>query len=368
MFKKIVSLLIILIAFTTPVLAEQYKLNPGDRISISVWGHPDLSRETKIDPDGEFSYPLVGSIKAETKTTIEIQKELKNSLSQYIINPEVNINLISYRKLKVIVMGEVKKEGSYQIRADSRILDVISLAGGLNEKAEAAEASLQRQKKSFDVNLKELLKGNNLEQNYLLENGDQIYIPEKELRKASIQGEVKTPGRYHLEADDEMRLNEFLAKAGSLSEEAGHTVKIISKGKAEEFELEQTLAGIEAANPIIKDGDSVYVPSKLDKLTILGEVEKPGTYPFKEDMRLTSLIAAAGSTTRRANLEEVRVVHQNGDLRKINIDKFFKENEISSNPKLKAGDLVMIGENDSIDWSRVFFMFGGFNQIKNLFD
>lgn len=368
MQKKAIILILLILIISTPALAQQYKLHKGDQISISVWGHSDLNRETKIDPDGEFSYPLIGNLKAEGKTTLEIQKELKNALSEYIINPEVNVNLLSYRKLKVLVMGEVKKEGSYEIRTDNRILDVISLAGGLTENAEAAEASLQRDDQKLDINLEELLKGNNLENNYQLENGDQIYIPEKEIKMASIQGEVKAPGRYQLEADQKIYLNDFLAEAGSITEEAGQVVKIISNNKAEEFNLENTLAGVTEANPLIKAGDSVYIPSKLEEVTVLGEIAKPGNYPYQEDMRLANLIAASGNTSDRANLENIRLIHQNAEIEVINMQNFFENNELQANPKLKAGDLVIIGEKDSVNWSDVFFMFSGFNGIKEFFD
>lgn len=368
MHKKAIIIILLILFIAAPALAQQYKLHQGDRISISVWGHPDLKRETIIDPDGYFSYPLIGNLKAENKTTIELQKELSKALAEYIIKPEVNVNLISYRKLKVIVMGEVKKEGSYAIRTDNKILDVISLAGGITEQAEAEAASLQREGEKIPINLEELLQGNNLEKNYQLKNGDQLYIPEKEIKMASIQGEIKAPGRYQLKEDQKTYLNEFLAEAGSITEDAGQIVKIISDNKVQEFNLDNTLAGLTTDNPLIKNGDAVYIPSKLDEITVLGEIAKPGNYPYQEEMRLANIIAAAGNTTDRANLEDIRLVHQNGDLKKINLNEFFENNELKANPKLQAGDLVMVGEKDSIDWTRVFFMFGGFNQIKNLFD
>jgi polysaccharide export outer membrane protein len=85
-------------------------------------------------------------------------------------------------------------------------------------------------------------------------------------------------------------------------------------------------------------------------------------------MRLANLIARAGNTSDRANLEKIRLVNQGGQMRKINMEDFFEDSDLSANPKLKPGDLVMIGEKDSIEWSRVFFLFSGFNGIKDFFD
>lgn len=368
MKKAIILILFLTLLLTAPVLAQDYHLNVGDSISISVWGHNDLNLKTSINPNGEISFPLVGNIKAEGKTATQLQRELKSSLAEYIIEPEVNINLISYRKLKVIIMGEVQKEGSFEIRTDSRVLDLISMAGGITEKAAAENASLQRGEKKLKVNLRELFRGNNLNQNYKLQNGDQLFIPEKEMLTASIQGEVSKPGQYQLDDENQIRLNEFLAKAGSLTEKAGEKIKVISDNKPEEYELSATLAAREGSNPVIKNGDSVYIPSAVEKVTILGEVAKPGSYQWNEDMRLANLIARAGNTSDRANLENIRVVKPNSEMKVINMQDFFEENDLAANPELKPGDLVMIGEDDSIEWSKVFFLFSGFNGIKNFFD
>ncbi len=368
MKQKALIILFLLILISSPLLAQDYHLNVGDSISISVWGHNDLNLETSIDPSGKISFPLVGSLQAEGKTTNQLQQELKKSLSEYIIEPEVNINLVSYKKLKVVVMGEVKNEGNFEIRSDSRVLDIISMAGGITENADAENVSLQRGNGKLGINLNALLKGDNLEENYNLENGDQIYVPEKEKLSASIQGEVVKPGQYPLDAEKEIRLNEFLAQAGSLTEEAGDTVKLISDDKPQEFKVEETLAAEKGANPVIKDGDSIYIPSTVEEITILGEVAKPGSYPWNEDMRLANLIARAGNTSDRANLEKIRLVNQDGQMQEINMDDFFEDSDLKANPKLEPGDLVMIGEKDSIDWSKVFFMFSGFNGIKDFFD
>jgi polysaccharide export outer membrane protein len=366
--KILIITFLILLLFSQLGAAQQYKLNVGDEIGISVWGHPDLSRETAIDPDGSISYPLLGTIKAEGKTTAEIKNELRESLKEYIKNPEVSVSLLSYRQLKIIVMGEVKQEGSFELRADNRILDVISLAGGITEMAAAEKTSLQRDGEKIEINLKKLLKGENLEDNLLLKNNDQLYIPEKEMKIASIQGEIRNPGRYELELDEEIRLNDLLAEAGSVTENAGEYIRIISDDEPAEYKVEDTLASKRDANPVIKDGDSVYIPSAVEEVTILGEIRSPGSYEWHDELRLANLIAQAGNTSDRANLENIRLVNRDGQLREINMEEFFEENQMSANPRLKPGDLVMIGEKSSIDWSEVFFFFGGFNSIKNFFD
>ncbi|MEC9490310.1 MAG: polysaccharide biosynthesis/export family protein [Halanaerobiales bacterium] len=366
--KILILTFLIILLFAQLGAAQQYKLNVGDQIGISVWGHPDLSRETSIDPDGSISYPLLGTIKAEGKTTAEIKNELHESLKKYIKNPVVSVNLLSYQKLKINVMGEVKQAGSFELRADNRVLDVISLAGGITEMAAAEKTILQRDGEKIAINLEKMIKGEDMTDNYLLKNNDQLYIPEKEMKTAFIQGEIRNPGSYQLDLDEEIRLNELLAEAGSITENAGDYIRIISNDQPHEFQIEETLAAKRNANPVIKDGDSVYIPSAVEEVTILGEIRSPGSYEWHDELRLANLIAQAGNTSDRANLENIRLVNKNGQLQEINMEEFFEENQMSANPRLQPGDLVMIGEKSSIDWSEVFFFFGGFNSIKDFFD
>lgn len=284
--RNLIILTVILLSLISlPLSAQQYKLNVGDKISISVWGHQDLTKEAVIDPNGKISYPLVGTIKAEGKIISQIRSELQKSLSEYIIKPEVNVNLISYRKLT-----------------------------------------------------------------------------------ASVQGEVKKPGRYELSHKKETHLNQVLAEAGSISEKAGEKVRLISDGKPLEFDLDDTLAAKAGANPVINDGDSIYVPSTIEEVTILGQISKPGSYKWHDELRLANLIARAGNTKDRANLKNIRLLHDNNKIRKINMEDFFENDDLSANPKLQPGDLVMVGEKKSIDWSEVFFFFSGFNEIHEFFD
>ncbi len=334
MKKILISLLFLSLVFSATLSAREYNLNTGDKIAISVWGHADLNLQTTIAPNGEISFPLVGNIEAEGKTINQLQQELKKSLSQYIIEPEVNINLISYQKLKVIIMGEVHNQGSFEIRADSRVLDLISMAGGITENAAAENASLQRGNNKLKINIEELFKGNNLNQNYPLKDGDQLYIPEKEKLSASIQGEVVRPGQYQLDQEKKIRLNDFLAQAGSLTKNAGDIIRLISNNRPQEFKVEATLAALAGSNPVIKDGDSIYIPSALEEVTILGEIAKPGSYQWNEDMRLANLIARAGNTSNRANLEKIRLVSQSGQMREINMEHFFEDSDLTANPNL----------------------------------
>jgi polysaccharide export outer membrane protein len=87
--KKIAIIFLLLtLLLSSPLLAQDYKLNVGDSISISVWGHSDLNLQTSINPNGEISFPLVGNIIAEGKTANQLQQELKNHWLSILLNPK----------------------------------------------------------------------------------------------------------------------------------------------------------------------------------------------------------------------------------------------------------------------------------------
>ncbi|MBM7622986.1 polysaccharide biosynthesis/export family protein [Sporohalobacter salinus] len=252
----IILILAIIISFQVGVAAE-YKLNTGDRLYISVWGHSDLQQEVVVGPDGQISFPLVGKIDAEGLTVNRLVKKLTQKLQKYIKTNESRVNVVirNYKKIKVMVLGEVKKPGAYQIVNDNRVLDLISMAGGTTKIADLKHVRLTRGNKSLSIDLKALLKGKVQGQNYKLQSGDTLYVS-KGIIKVNVLGAVGQPGRYEIETGTGLR--EILAQAGDITPEASNKVKYISGKKKRILNLERLLKEGEE-NLVLHDGDTIYV-------------------------------------------------------------------------------------------------------------
>lgn len=157
-----------------------YLLGPGDELSIKVWRHDDLNRSLKVDPAGNIQFPLVGEMSVSGLTLMEFRTRMAGSLAKYVVSPSVDISLLSAKNLVVYVLGEVSKPGSYEWRTGMPIWDGIAKAGGFSANANDERILLVSAQNDrivvSAVNFKDILKGGSSQQDFILKNGDIVYV------------------------------------------------------------------------------------------------------------------------------------------------------------------------------------------------
>ena len=173
----------LVLAFTTFIVSaqENYYLNPGDILKISVWNEEALQQEVLVLPDGTISFPLVGTIDVDDKTPLQVQEELKEKLSRLIPDPEVNLTVMQVAGNNIFVIGKVIRPGRFAMNRPTDVIQAISLAGGFTPYASSDSIQIFRRtgKKqqiiSFDYT--RIADGKALETNILLRSGDTIVVP-----------------------------------------------------------------------------------------------------------------------------------------------------------------------------------------------
>jgi polysaccharide export outer membrane protein len=179
MNKTWLILVILMLLGGGAVLAEDYRLGPGDVLDISVWGHDDLQlKSIAVRPDGKIAFPLAGELSATGKTLAEFSVELSRALSEYIRNPQVTVNLIKLRTVRIFVLGEVNRPGMYEIEKSHNLLDAIGMAGGHTKYARRKTVYVVHKAtgKVDEVNYSNLIKKGDLSQNITLYEGDVVYL------------------------------------------------------------------------------------------------------------------------------------------------------------------------------------------------
>jgi len=166
---------------TPPAVDPGYRLGAEDVMLVSVWKDDQLTREVVVRPDGMFSFPLVGDVQAEDRTVEEIRAELVKRLTKYIPNPNVSVAVTKVLSYKVYVVGRVTKPGEYLIGHYTDVLQALSLAGGLTPFAAENDIKVIRrikgQRQVFPFRYGDVRKGQDLEQNILLQRGDVVMVP-----------------------------------------------------------------------------------------------------------------------------------------------------------------------------------------------
>jgi polysaccharide export outer membrane protein len=184
MIKLVLALLAGVVPFAA--LAEQeYVLNPGDVLAVSVWKEEGLQGEVLVLPDGTISFPLAGQIAVAGHTLREVEQALAKRLDRYIPGPVVAVSVLNAAGNKVFVMGAVNKPGEYQIVQPMDVMQVLSLAGGLNSFASPDRIRILRresgQQTVVPFEYSEGERGRNLETNIQVRSGDIIVVPEASL-------------------------------------------------------------------------------------------------------------------------------------------------------------------------------------------
>jgi polysaccharide export outer membrane protein len=166
---------------TAPAIDPGYRLGAEDVMQISVWKDEQLTREVVVRPDGMFSFPLVGDIPAEDRTVEEIRTDLVKRLTKYIPNPNVSVAVMKVLSYKIYVVGRVNKPGEYLVGHYTDVLQALSLAGGLTPFAAENDIKVVRRSRGrqqvFLFRYGDVRKGQDLEQNVLLQRGDSVIVP-----------------------------------------------------------------------------------------------------------------------------------------------------------------------------------------------
>ena len=164
---------------------ETYRIGPGDRLRVFVWGNPGLSDEVPVRPDGRISTPLLEDVAAADKTPAELAREIEQQLSAFVADPLVTVivtDFVGPFTQQVRVVGEATEPQAIPFRDDMTILDVMIAVGGLTEFAAGNRATLVRsadgQEQQYRVRLDDLVRDGDISANVAMRPGDVVIIPE----------------------------------------------------------------------------------------------------------------------------------------------------------------------------------------------
>jgi polysaccharide export outer membrane protein len=238
--------------------SQEYRIGPGDVLTITVWGQPDLSRDYTVDPDGFTPFPLINRVKAGGLTTRELAASLVAILGKdYLVDPQVIVSVKEYLSQKVTILGEMARPGVFYLTGPTTLVDILSRAGWLSKSAgrqillvreqpgagpgvPATNATIQR------INLDDIQAGN-AAKNIPIQAGDTLFVMSRDDNNYFVFGEVKRPGAYPLEK--ETNILEGITIAGGFTDKASPSrTRVIRVGATGQQVLEVDM------NDVIKRG------------------------------------------------------------------------------------------------------------------
>ena len=162
-------------------LPAGYVIGVDDVLSVVFWREKEMSAEVVVRPDGKISLPLLNDMQAEGLTPEQLRQAIEKAAAKFIADPNATVVVKTINSRKVFITGNVMKPGTYALTSDMTVLQLIAVAGGLQEYADAKNIVIMRRENGrdqhFSFNYKDVTRQKNLQQNIVLKPGDTVVVP-----------------------------------------------------------------------------------------------------------------------------------------------------------------------------------------------
>ena len=277
----------------TEVYDYQYKyvLGSSDIINIDLTETDDLDGVYELNEKGMIDLPFVGKVKLDGLTKYEAHNLLKETIKDYYINPDLQIDIEEYNSSKVYIVGAVRNQITISLNQEPVTLIEASIQANFNPSAEdklsGTSGLLRREGEVYKINLNNAFKNKDTKENFNLKKDDVIFI-DKNSNSIHVFGEVTEPGTYF--PDMNYSLTELLSSVGINQLTANAKKVYVIREKFDSF-LEIDVFQLDIKNPInlvagkkfkIKKGDIIFIPpSEIVKWNRAISLLLPQTNLFK---------------------------------------------------------------------------------------
>jgi len=226
-----------------PQTPPDYGVGPKDLLEIRVLELPELNVERRVTDGGTIDLPMLGDFSVSGLSASQVRDKLEKMLTEkYVNHANVSVVIKEFGNKPLAVLGAVQKPGSLNISGAWTLLQAISAAGGLTERAGKTIYVLRRAENglsdTLEINVDDLLHSSATQWNVPLQPGDIVNVEAKRTIRVFCLGAVKSPGALEFDGDDRITLLTVIARAGGLTDKAASKVRVkrrASDGKDSEI-------------------------------------------------------------------------------------------------------------------------------------
>lgn len=310
-----------------------YMLGPDDEVVITVYGYSERNYSLTVNEQGNIYIPNVGLIRVSGLTLEQATELITNKLASTIYTAiktgqtKVHVTLGKIRSIRITVIGQAKKPGTYTVSSLSTLYNVLYLCGGPTNMGSYREIKVIRGNEERTSDLYDFLVYGNQKDNILLQEGDVIRIPYYESR-VTLLGSIKKPAKYEILNNETFK--NLLEYSGGFTDDAYRgevSVERITDSTKKIIDLNSG----EFASFAFKGSDIVLVRKLQEdygnRLFITGAVLRPGPYELKTAMTIKDLIEKAGGLKADAYTSRALVYRYLPNklpaIQSINLDSVF---------------------------------------------
>lgn len=338
-----------------PIPAE-YLLGPGDVIRAQLFGNRNADFDLPVSRDLTIQFPELGPISVAGLTFDQLREDLHRRVSEQFIGTRVSLTLGELRSIRVFVLGDVRRPGSYTVSSLTTMTNALFYSGGVETRGSLRTIELKRNGETVQrLDLYDLLLRGDTRNDARLRPGDVIFVPPVGPRVV-VGGEVRRPAIYELRG--ESSAEQVLGLAGGLEaraqRDAARLERLDPSGARAVEALDLSTRGGLATQ--LRDGDVLRVPAGVRQLegavTLFGHVQRPGEFQWREGLRLTDLLGSSRDLKPGADLNYVLVRREtvaNAEISVLSIDlqrAWQAPQSEEANPYLHARDQIHVFDTE----------------------
>ncbi|HEY7774771.1 MAG TPA: SLBB domain-containing protein [Marinagarivorans sp.] len=322
-------------ATNVPVPSD-YVVGPGDNIIIQLYGKENATYPFTINREGQVQFPNIGPITLAGMTFGKVQELIDTTVAERMVGVKASTTMGALRTIRVFVLGEVKRPGSFTVGSLATMTNAIFASGGITDVGSLRNVQLKRGGKTVtEMDLYELLLSGNTKNDARLLPGDVIFVPPVGV-SAEISGSVNRPARYELK--ESKNLAALVKMAGGLTN-TSHAAKVAvtrvnAIGERSLFNVDLTQDAGKRFK--LRDGDKVSIGGALDyinnQITIRGSAKRPGVYSWYQGIRFTDIISTPFEVMPGTDIDVALLQSMSPETGRIET-RIFSPTEAWSQPK-----------------------------------
>ena len=328
---------------------DTYIVGAGDQLKINFYGKESDSFDVTVDREGRINIPDLSPVEVAGLTFAEIKELIKVKVEQEVIGVKAFVSLGQLRSMRILVLGEAYKPGSYSVSSLTTVSHALFVSGGVSDIASLRNIQVKRAGKVItNFDLYDLLIKGDSSNDIVLKSGDVVFVPPVGAQ-VRVEGLVKRPAIFELKKGETAK--QLLTMAGGLKPGAYAKNALVERFNFERKEVLSVDFSKPQINYIPQDGDRIRFNSisaqYQNSISLIGAVARPGNYQWHQGKRISDVLKSVrGDLLPQADLSYglvIREININGD---IEAHQFDVAQAIIKNPEnnltLKANDKIIV--------------------------
>jgi polysaccharide export outer membrane protein len=328
-----------------------YVVGPGDTFNVQLYGNDTGSYSLTVGRDGRIKFPKLGPILVSGMGFDAARDALEHRVAQQLIGTQVSVTMGDLRSIRVFVLGEAEKPGSYTVSGLSTMTNALFVSGGVKTIGSLRNIELKRNGHTVSVlDLYDLLLRGDTSGDHQLMPGDVIFIPPIGIT-ATVYGGVRRPAIYELKR--EKTAEQLVEIAGGLSPDADAGLSQLERIDSSRLrEMRNINLNSDAGrNTEIRNGDKLRVPAIRPTLEnsveLSGYVFRPGAFQYRAGLRLTDVLGSFDELRPTADRHYVlirRVIPPDQRIQVISADleRALSARGSPADPELQPRDRIIV--------------------------